>query len=238
MKGVRSQGHSMVLMWILTGLLQVHEDSRLEKLQREHVGLIMNKFWNPEYGIQNEYLKHDYSRIPEAATHMLAGHALETLWMVMHEALRIKDRELFDTAKDRIRRLLEMCWDYVFDGWADEDFSVFGTKDRERGPHFEVKTMWSLCEILIACMTVMEYTGEDWAKTWYDRAHDYLIKHLANTGHGVWRQAVDRFGKNVKRKGISIYRKGNFHQPRMLMMNLKSLDRMIRNQGRLTPFPG
>jgi len=124
--GIRSQGHSMVLVWILSRLLTCHEDARLEQLQRQHVDMIMRRFWNPEYGIANEYLHHDYSRI---------------------------------------------------------------------------------------------------------------LKTMANTGHGVWRQAVDRRGKDLKRVGISTKRKGNFHQPRCLMLNLLSLERMIDNAGKLTPFP-
>ena len=60
---------------------------------------------------------------------------------------------------------------------------------------------------------------------------------MANTGHGVWRQAVDRRGKDLKRVGISTKRKGNFHQPRMLMLNLLSLERMIAGGGRVSPFP-
>jgi len=235
--GIRSQGHSMVLVWILSRLLTCHEDPRLEQLQREHVGLIMRRFWNPKYGIANEYLHHDYSRIPQAASHMFAGHALETLWIVMHEALRIKNRELFATTKNRIRRLLEMCWDYVFDGWGDGNFFVHRSPEHGRGPEYDVKTMWAHCEILIACLTVLEYTGEVWAQQWYERTHAYILKTMANTGHGVWRQAVDRRGKDIKRVGISTNRKGNFHQPRFLMLNLLSLERMIDNAGKLTPFP-
>ena len=213
------------------------QDPRLEALLLEHVERIMNGFWNPDFGIANEYLAHDYSRLPEAAPHMFAGHALETLWIVMHEALRINDQALFTTAKDRIRRLLEMCWDYVFEGWGDGNFFVHDTPEHHRGPEYEIKTMWAHCEILIASMSILEYTGEVWAKEWYERARAFALKTMANTGHGVWRQAVDRFGKDVKRVGVGSHRKDNFHPPRMLMMNLLSLQRMIANAGKLTPFP-
>ena len=235
--GIRSQGHSMVIVWILSGLLTFHQDAGLEKLQREHLDAVMNRFWNPDYGISNEYLRHDYSRLPEAAAHMFAGHSLETIWIAMHEALRIQDRAVFDTAKNRIRRLLEMCWDYVFDGWGDGDFFVHQTPEHGRGPQFEVKTMWAHCEVLIACMTILEYTGEVWAKEWYGRTLDYTLRTMANTPHGIWRQAVDRQGKDLVRVGVSAKRKGNFHQPRFLMMNIQSLDRMIANEGKRTPFP-
>ncbi len=236
-KGLRSQGHSMVIVNILSQLLTYHEDSRLQELQREHVDLIMNRFWNPDFGIANEFLEHDYSRIPGAESHMFAGHSLEALWMVMHEAVRTKDRTLFNTAKNRVRRIIEMCWDYVFEGLGSGDFFVFDTTDHRRGPRYEVKTMWAHCEILIACMTILEYTGEVWAKEWYERVRAFTLRTMPTPHHGVWRQAVDRCGKDLKRVGVSGKRKGNFHQPRYMMLNLLSLERMIKNRGKLTPFP-
>ncbi|GAI47292.1 unnamed protein product, partial [marine sediment metagenome] len=161
----------------------------------------------------------------------------ETLWMIMYEAFRIKDRNLFETCKIRVRRLIEMCWDYVYEGWGTNAFHVFSTEEHCQGPLFEVKNMWAHTEILIACLTILEYTGDIWAKEWYERTRAYAIRVFANTGHGVWRQAVDRYGNNLKRSGISEYRKGNFHQPRYMMMNILTLNRMIENNGKLTPFP-
>lgn len=236
-KGLRMQGYSMVFLRTLSQMLSHHEDPELEKLCREHVDALVNRFWNSEYGIANECLNHDYSRIPGNEGHMFAGHSLEALWMVMHEALRIKDRELFDLCKRRIRRLLEMCWDYVFEGWADEDYFIFNTAQHRRGPKYEMKTMWAHCEILVACMSVLEYTGEVWAREWYERVRAYTLRTMPVAEDGVWRQAVDRRGRDLQRPDISTKRKGNYHQPRMLMLNLQALNRMIANRGNLTPFP-
>jgi N-acylglucosamine 2-epimerase len=236
-QGLRTQGHSMVLVWLLTELLSAHEDQELEKLQRTHVDYLVHRFWNADYGISNEYLRHDYSRIPGAESHMYAGHSLESLWILLHEALRLRNHALFDTAKTRIRRLVEMCWDYVFEGWSSENYFVFDTSRQRLGTDYEVKTMWAHCEILIACLSVLEYTGESWARDWFDRACAYTLKTMPAPKHGVWRQAVDRFGKDVQRVGYSTKRKDNFHQVRMLMMNLLCLDRMIGNHRKITPFP-
>jgi N-acylglucosamine 2-epimerase len=235
--GLRSQGHSMVLVWVLSQLLGAENDPKLAELQRGQVDIVMNRYWHPEYGIANEFLAHDYSRIPSGEAYMYAGHALETLWIVMHEALRIKDRALFDTTKIRIRRLIEMCWDYVFDGWASGDYSVVETAKCRRGPNVDLKTMWAQCEIMISCLTAMEYTGEVWTREWYDRARAFALKTMPVPGHAVWRQAVDRRGKDIKRVGYSTKRKDNFHQVRMLMLNLLSLERMVGNGGKLAPFP-
>ena len=165
---------------------------------------------------------------------MIPGHSIECLWMVMFEAMRIKDNALFDEAKRRFRRLIEMNWDYVFAGLGEE-FYVFGSSEHPVGPNFEIKCMWPLCEIMLGCMTVLEYTGEVWAKQWYERAREFTLRTMT-TDYGVWRQAVDRFGKDKKRPTISIYRKDNFHQPRYMMLNLLSIERMLKNNGKLTDF--
>ena len=233
---LRSQGHSFMMVWTLTQLLSFHDDPRLEELVREHADHILNDFWNPDYGITNETLFHDYSRIPTHSAHFSPGHSIETLWMVMHEAIRVKNGTTFYICKNRIRRILEMGWDYVFEGLGDTGYNVFGSEDTCAGGVFDIKTMWAHSEVLIACMLTLEYTGDVWAIEWYERARKFTLKTMP-TGFGVWRQAVDRFGKDKKRAGISIYRKGNFHQPRYLMYNLLSLERIIKNNGKLTRFP-
>ena len=236
-RGLRSQGHSLVLISALTRLLARVDDPRLESLQQEHVGHIVHDFWNPDYGIVNEFLAHDYQRLANAAQHMFTGHATETLWLVMQEALRRKDRGLFEVCKDRVRRLLEMSWDYVFEGFCDGNYLVFGTPQQPRGAQFEVKTMWAHCEAMVACLLTLEYTGEVWAKEWYERLRAYALRTMPVPQHGVWRQAVDRFGRDLKRVGVSTKRKDNFHQARYMMVDLLSLQRMLAHGGRTTPFP-
>ncbi|HNW56187.1 MAG TPA: AGE family epimerase/isomerase [Bacteroidales bacterium] len=228
-KGLRTLGHSFMIIWVLNNLLRFQEDAQLEELQNEHINHIINDFWNPEYGINNENLFHDYSRLPGYESVMYTGHYLETLWILLQEALRKKDKQLFNTVKKRIRRIIEMGWDYVFDGLGTENYYVFGSKENCQGAEYDLKVMWAHTELLISTMMVLEYTGETWAKEWYERGRAYCLKNMANTGNGVWRQAVDRFGKDKKRPDISVFRKDNFHQIRYQMMNLLSLERMINN---------
>ncbi len=235
--GFRSQGHSMVLIRLLTQLLSHKKNSKLEIIVNEHVDYIMKNFFNPKLGITNEYLLHDYTRIPGYEDFMYTGHSVETMWMIMFEALRKKNRRLFADTKNTIRRYIEISWDYVFNGFGDGHFYVFDGPGRTRAKHYGVKTMWSHCELLIALLHIIEYTGEQWAIDFYERVSAYTFAAF-DTDYGVWRQAVDRFGKDVKRESVPSKRKGNFHQPRCLMLNLLSLDRMINNNGKTTPFPG
>jgi len=235
-KGLRSQGHSFMIVWILNNLLSFHEDQSLEELIDEHVNHLMTHFWNADYGIVNEILFHDYSRVPGYDQVMFAGHSLEALWMVLAESLRRNDKQLFKTCKQRIRRIIEMNWDYVFDGWCTQHYHVFNSELKCQGPDYDLKVMWAHCELLVATMMVLELTGEIWAIEWYERARDYCIRKMANTGCGIWREAVDRFGRDKKRPGISIYRKDNFHQIRYQMMNLLSIERIIKNKFYIKPL--
>jgi len=228
--GFRSQGHSMLFIRLLSQYLSTARNRRLEELLQEHVNHIMHDFFNPRLGITNEYLRHNYSRVPGYEDYMYIGHAAETMWMIMFEAMRSNDTTLFEDAKNTVSRYIEMGWDYVFDGFGSEHYYVFDGPDRTVEKRYGIKTMWSHCELMIALMHIFEYTGDVWARLWYERVRSYAVEKF-DTGYGVWRQAVDRFGRETVRPGIPAKRKGNFHQPRWLMLNLMSLDRMIEAKG-------
>jgi N-acylglucosamine 2-epimerase len=233
--GFRAQGHSMVLIWMLTQSLGIRKNIKLEDIVAEHVGYVMKAFVHPHLPIANECLQHDYSRIPGFEDYMYTGHSIETQWIVMFEAIRQGDHKLFNTSKELIKRYLTTCWDYIFEGYGDGHFYVFDGPDRTRTKLYGVKSMWSHTEILLSTLHIIEYTGETWAIEWYERARAYALKHF-DTPYGVWRQAVDRFGNDVQREGIPTTRKDNFHPPRYMMYNLLCLDRMIKNDGKLSTF--
>lgn len=235
MTGYRSQGHSMVIVWMLSQLLSHKKNSHVENELDDHVNYIMQSFMNPYLRITNEYLLHDYSRVPGFEDHMYTGHSIETQWIVMLEAIRQLDHNLFNECKEQIKRYLTLSWDYIFGGFGDGHFYVFDGPDRTRIKWYGVKSMWSHTEILLSLMHIIEYTGEQWAVDWYERVRAYALKAYS-TPYGVWRQAVDRFGNNVQREGIPTTRKDNFHPARYMMLNILSLDRMIKNEGKLSTF--
>ncbi|MFA6472522.1 MAG: AGE family epimerase/isomerase [Candidatus Latescibacterota bacterium] len=233
--GYRSQGHSMVIVWMLSQLLSHKKNSHVENELEDNVDYIMKSFMNPYLRITNEYLLHDYSRIPGLEDHMYTGHSIETQWIVMFEAIRQLDHKLFDECKEQIKRYLTLSWDYIFGGFGDGHFYVFDGPDRTKIKWYGVKSMWSHTEILLSLMHIIEYTGEQWAVDWYERVRAYSLKAYS-TPYGVWRQAVDRFGNNIQRDGIPTTRKDNFHPARYMMLNILSLDRMIKNEGKLSSF--
>ena len=224
--GLRAQGHSFMMVWAISQLLEIEADPWFEALAREHLDALRTKFWNDEYGISNEMLFHDYTRIPSQAVQMIPGHSIEAQWMCMEEALRIGDEAMYRVFKDRMRRLIEMTWDYPFGGTCDTGYHVYPTKEHPVGPVLNEKTMWAQAEVSIGCLMAFEQTGETWSREWFERSWEYLQRTMT-TDCGVWRQAVDRKGNDKQREGISIYRRGNFHQPRCLMFLMRTLNRMI-----------
>ena len=230
-EGYRIQGHSMIFIRLLTQFLESHQDDNMAALLDFHLEKLMTNFYHPRFRISNEMLHHDYSRIKGEEGTMFLGHSLETQWMVMQAALLKKDQELFDRAKNNFRRYLALGWDYIFDGWASEEYHVFDGEDHQLGTDYATKTMWAHTEILVGCLMVMEHTGEAWAWDWYQRTWAY-VKKTFRLGVGAWEQAVNRQGEPISREkwGIHPMRRGNYHQPRFLMLNMLSLDRLIQSR--------
>jgi mannose/cellobiose epimerase-like protein (N-acyl-D-glucosamine 2-epimerase family) len=227
--GLRAQGHAFMLVWVIPQLLELQSDPWFEAILEEHLDALQNKFWNPDYGISNEVLFHDYSRIPSQAGFMVPGHSIEAQWMGMMAAGRKGDKALQEIFKNRMRRLIEMSWDYVFDGTCDTGYHAVATEKDPAGPVLDEKTMWAQTEVCIGCLLAYEHTGEQWALDWFKRSWDFLQRTMP-TEHGVWRQAVDRQGHDKQREGISKYRQGNFHQPRCLMYLMESAQRMLKGK--------
>ena len=76
---------------------------------------------------------------------------------------------------------------------------------------------------------MIEHTGALWARDWFSRTWNYVQERfsLKKYGSPIWIYAADRqvtyeeFQRRPKRIE-------NFHHPRHLMLNLLSLERMIK----------
>jgi len=62
--GLRAQGHAFMFVWVVPQFLELDDDPRLAAVLGQQLESLEDKFWNAEYGISNEILLHDYSRLP------------------------------------------------------------------------------------------------------------------------------------------------------------------------------
>ena len=223
--GIRVQGFEMVTIVSLCQMLQHISDPKLEARLNEAVDRVMNKFWNPAYELNNEALNYNFERPDdENEDFIYLGHAIETMWMLLHEALRRNDKGLYDLVAQRLERHMEVAWDDVYGGF-------FRAMNVNSSLTYD-KVLWLQEEALIGTMILMEHSDLKWPDWWFDRTFHYVQEKfpLKPHGHPMWAMAGDR--KVTYQPHTS--RKGNYHHPRHLMLNLLALDRMIERGGKIS----
>jgi len=209
-------------------MLEMRADTDIERVADRCVDAITKHHYNPEFGLINELLNHDLTRpTDEYAQLVYTGHCIENLWMLLYEAARRRDKKLTDTLSAWFKRHVEVAWDDVYGG-------VFRNLQNVEGNVWLVdKVLWAQEEVLIGSMFVIEQLGAEWARQMFDKMYAYVREKYPLKRHGspLWMYASDRkasfeaFLKMPKRVE-------NFHHPRHLMLNLLSIERMLKRSPR------
>ncbi len=225
--GAKIQGVSMVMIQTISKMLDIKYDAELQGIISECLDAVINKHFNHEFDLNNELLNHDYS-LPgnELAQFVYTGHSIETLWMIMKEAVRTKDVKLFQTAAERFKRHVEVAWDDVYGG-------VFRSLNNVDKDLWEVdripKVLWAQQEVLNGIMILIEQTDDEWAKKWFEKMYNYMVDKylLKKYGYHLWMEDGDRkvtFKPHTNRIE-------NYHLPRHLMLTYLALTTIKNNNG-------
>jgi hypothetical protein len=91
------------------------------------------------------------------------------------------------------------------------------------------KVLWAQEEVLIGSLYIFEKTGAAWAREMFDRTYEYVMNTypLEKYGSPLWMYAGNRKVEFEEFK-TRPKRVENYHHPRHLMLNLLSLERMIK----------
>jgi len=226
--GARIQGAWMVLIRLATQMLEQRPDSEIEAVADRCLEALIRDHYNPEFDLNNELLNHDLSRPANLYAQLVyPGHTVEVSWMLLEEAVRRKDKSLFQTAAKRLRRHIEVAKDRVYGG-------IFhNLKDVEQNIFTMGKVLWAQEEVLTGMLLVIEHSGDQWEKDVFAEMYDYVRSKYPLQAHGspLWmyqgdrRVTFDAFTKLPKRVE-------NYHHPRHLMMSLLAIERMIQRGGR------
>ncbi len=222
----RILGHWMVFLRAATQMLENGPDKEMETLADRCVDAILNYHINPEFSLINELLNHDMSRANnEFKNFSYLGHGIETLWMVLFEAARRKDKALFDRTAEIFKRHVIVAHDDVYRGY-------FRALDDVNKNTWKVdKVLWLQEEVLIGTLFIAEHTGDAWAKKCFEETFSYVHEKFDIPGYKFWASAGDR---NLKK--LSMVRAEHYHHPRHLMLNLMALNRMIERKGKVSPL--
>lgn len=221
-KGVRVLGHWMVLLIGSTHMLMHREDPAIREISDRSIDAIMNHHLNSKYRLLNEGLNHDLS-VPnnEFSQFAYMGHGIETLWMVMYEAVRRGDSRLFERSAAEFKHHVNVAHDAVYGGY-------FRSLDHVDNHTWKVdKVLWLQEEVLIGTMMMIEHTNDPWALNCFRETLHYVQEHFVHPGYRFWSTGGDR-----KLEEYRMSRAEHYHHPRHLMLNLLALERMIDRGGR------
>ncbi len=223
--GARIGGVWMVFIRTLSQMLEGRQDPELQRLLDRSLRAFLDHHYNPRFQLFNELINHDLSRpCNEYERLVYAGHAIETLWMIMYEARLRDDAELFDLAARHFRRHCEVAQDRVLGGLfrnlTDVDENVW-TMDKTLFPHQEA---------LVGALMLVDETGDGWAQQFYSQLDMYVRSHfpMKHSGSPLWQLVSDRYVNPTP----AMIRAENYHHPRFLMLNLQTVERLIRREGR------
>jgi N-acylglucosamine 2-epimerase len=221
--GWRNHGIPMMLSEVCNELAQTTADSRFDALADEYVGRVMNHFVRPDRKVILEFLTTNYDELPPpAGTFVMPGHAIESMWFVMHVAQRRGDKKLIRRAAEVMRWHLEFGWDVKFGG-------IFLSRDIEGHPpylpHSEMKLWWPHVEALYGTLLAYHLTGEPWCLEWHEKVADWTWTHFPAPEFGEWRQRLDREGKPTTAI-VALPVKDPFHLPRGIILILQLLEKM------------
>ena len=230
--GARNLWYWMLHMWFGITTLMHKSDSDLEKMVSRGLDAIMNHHQHPKFDLMNYVINHDLSRSEDPKYSELAacGHATEATWMIMYEAVRKKDKALFELAAKRFKRHAVVSKDDVYGGYFNDCYDV------DKNDWQLTKISWAQVFILINSLFVVEHTGAQWAKNIFGDQNAWTQEKLTLKQHGYqgWLEPRDRFATFVP----IATRKDNYHHPRHLMLNLLSVKRMIERGGRISGIFG
>jgi len=230
-EGPRVLGHWMVLLRMATQMLETAPDPEIEEIAKRSVDALLDHHQNPAFDLMNEVINHDLSRAEGGWEQFCyIGHAIETLWMVMFEAGRRKDKALYERAAAMFKRHVEVAWDDVYGGF------FHGMLHVDDNVWTEGKVLWLQEEVLIGTLYMIEHTGDPWAVEWFNRTYAYVREKwpLKQYGYPIWILSADR-KVTFEEKATRV---GNFHHPRHLAINLLALDRIIERGGEPTGLFG
>ena len=228
LSGARILSEWMVLLWAALPLLNYKSDPDVEEVAARCIDAAIKFHYNPGFDLVNEYLNHDLTHTGSVYDQYVpAATVIETYWMILFEAVRLRNKQLFTTAAERIIRHLEVGWDDVYGGVFMNCWHVDNNIwDANR------KGMWAQVEPLNGLLYIIEHTGEQQAKDWFSKLYTYVMDKWTCRQYGF--PLILDYTDRKATFELHTDRAELYHYPRFLMLNLLSVERMIKRGGKVS----
>jgi N-acylglucosamine 2-epimerase len=230
--GWKNHGVPMILTEVTNELIATTADTKLETSLDVYIDRVMNKFLRPERKVIVEFLDSSFNELPApAGTFVMPGHAIESMWFMLHVARRRNDCELIRHAAEAMK------WHLQF-GWDDEFGGLYLSRDLNGGnpylPHGEMKLWWPHTEALYGTLLAYSLTGDRDFLDWFKRIEEWSWAHFPMPTGGEWYQRLTRRGEPTTEL-VALPVKDPFHLPRAAILLLQLAESV--QQTHPTPSP-
>ena len=169
---VQTRGHSltMILISVLQNLRTCHPEGDYQNRIDIQIDEIFKLFIHPEKKVLLETVgpNGEFIDTPSGRT-VNPGHAIETAWFIMTEAIERKDKGLLDRILPVLDWHLEAGWDKKHGGLLSF-IDCEGHQPEQM--EWDMKFWWPHTEAIYACLLAWHLTGEDRYKEWFQKIHD------------------------------------------------------------------
>lgn len=221
--GVKAHGISMIFSLVFHELGHFLNRPDIIEASLYHAREVMDVYRRPEQKLLYEFTSLDGSLIdsPQGRT-IVPGHAIESMWFMIHIFQALADNERIRQAIEPIRWHVELAWDNQYGGLLLAR-DVAGGTPWWKFP--DSKIWWPHTEALYALLLAYEFSKEQWCLDWFAQVHNYAFSHYPVTPHGEWTQKLDRQGRKFT-ETIALPVKDPFHLPRALIYCIEVLQRL------------
>lgn len=222
-EGVKAHGVSMIFSLVFHELGRLLNDEAILSAGLQQAEEVMTAFLRPDQGLLYEYVTLHNTLIdsPQGRA-IVPGHAIESMWFMIHIYRYWENKSRIDEAMATIKRHIEYGWDEQYEG-------ILLSRDAAGGdpwwPFADSKLWWPHTEALYALLLAYENSGDDWALEWFEKVHNYAFGHYPVPSYGEWTQKLDRQGKQFTQT-VALPVKDPFHLPRSLIYCTVVLERL------------
>lgn len=220
--GTKAHGISMIFASAFGELGEYLNDRAVVTASLAHAHQVLEVFLRPDDKRLYEFAALDNTRMDLPPGRVVnPGHAIESMWFMIHIFQRANDQTRIHQAIQAIRWHLELGWDDLYGGIflaRDADGSFWADK-------WDTKIWWPHTEALYALLLCYSLSKEDWCLDWFQRVHDYAFSHFPVPQYGEWIQNLDRQGNKLN-STIALPVKDPFHLSRALINSIGVLQRL------------
>jgi N-acylglucosamine 2-epimerase len=244
--GYRAHSIPMILLHVSQELVKAaksvgHPDSELFKQDSiSYMKDIMENFLQADYNIA-ELLPDDPSdKNSLLARHLNPGHALESIWFVMHTARQTDNMDYIPLAEKAIIKAVNTGWDNEFGGlfrFVDSDGGKPKGEMNESNLEkmiadtWDMKLWWPHPEALYTALLGYQLTGNTQLLDLHHKIKNYTFKTFPNPDKdiGEWVQIRNRKGKPVDQV-VALPVKDPFHILRSLLLMMDVLESELKTE--------